>query len=255
MIQPDATHFLRESSSELSAALSKPESFKLLYMPINANGATSRDILAYGQAKWENLAPEKWWEEKPKTPFHVLPVLFVMTHNGKEIPLSEASVIEQYLAKTFGLLGDNDYEEILIKAFHSSTAGVQNVCSQRVTWEATEAKTEHTNDFKNKTLPQWIQTHEKHLIDNGNNGHYVGNKLSLADIRTANLIDHFSALPEASQFMELINKSEALMKVRETVAKDPKIAAWRADERYKKLYQSSVTFFSNPFAFAGPPKK
>ncbi|KAF9361802.1 hypothetical protein BGX26_011797 [Mortierella sp. AD094] len=254
MIQPDATHFSRESTRELSVALNKPESFKLMYWPINAVGATSREILVYGQAKWENLAPGNWLEEKLKTPFQVVPILYIKSQNGQDLVLSESSIIEQYLAKTFGLLGDNDYEEYLIKAFQSSSAAIQSCFAQGVTWEGPEAKAKHLEYFKNNTLPLWIETHEKHLADNGNNGHYVGNKLSLADIRTANAIEHFAVQPEAPELMEIINKSEALLKVREAVAKDPKIAAWRADELYKKLSQGSVAFFANPFAFMPAPK-
>ena len=73
-------------------------------------------------------------------------------------------------------------------------------------------------------------------------------QLSLADIRTAVLIEHFAILPQADQIMELINKSEAILKVRDTVARDPKIAAWRASQEGRTLTESSVAFFVNPFA-------
>jgi hypothetical protein len=33
--------------------------------------------------------------------------------------------------------------------------------------------------FTTATLPTWIATHEKHLNDNGNNGHYIGDKVLL----------------------------------------------------------------------------
>lgn len=32
--------------------------------------------------------------------------------------------------------------------------------------------------FFKKDLPVWIETHTKHLKDNGSNGHYVGNKVN-----------------------------------------------------------------------------
>ncbi|KAF9083431.1 hypothetical protein BGX27_004135 [Mortierella sp. AM989] len=253
MVQLDATHFSRDSTSELSAALNKPESFKFLYWPFNAVASTSREILEFGQAKWENLAPPgNWDEEKLKTPFHCLPVLYIKSQNGKDIVLSETSVIEQYLAKTFGLLGDNDYEENLIKIFHSSSGAIQSSFAEGVTWERSEAKASHFTFFKQVTLPRWIQTHEKHLADNGNNGHYVGNKLSLADIRTANAIEHFALQPEGPELMEIIGKSEALSKVRQAVAKDVNIAAWRSGDLCKRLYQDSVGFFANPFAVVLP---
>ncbi|KAF8937349.1 hypothetical protein BGZ58_002844 [Dissophora ornata] len=229
MIQPDAKHFQRNDTAKLAISLSTPASFKFMYWPINAVGSTGREIMAYGDAKWENLSPEAM--------------------------LSEAIVVEHYLAKQFGLLGDNEYQESLIKVFHSSSSHVQANFAQMVTWSLPEVKAKQLDFFKSSILPTWIQTHEKHLADNGNNGHYVGNKLSLADIRTACAIEHFAVQPEASELMEIVNKSVALCKVRETVAVHPKIAPWRASEQYQKLSQGSVAFFANPFAFIPPPPK
>ncbi|KAI8603600.1 hypothetical protein EDD21DRAFT_412893 [Dissophora ornata] len=253
MIQPDAKHFQRNDTAKLAISLSTPASFKFMYWPINAVGSTGREIMAYGDAKWENLSPEA--KEKLRTPFHVLPILYISSEDGEDLVLSEAIVVEHYLAKQFGLLGDNEYQESLIKVFHSSSSHVQANFAQMVTWSLPEVKAKQLDFFKSSILPTWIQTHEKHLADNGNNGHYVGNKLSLADIRTACAIEHFAVQPEASELMEIVNKSVALCKVRETVAVHPKIAPWRASEQYQKLSQGSVAFFANPFAFIPPPPK
>ncbi|KAG0203494.1 hypothetical protein BGX28_004247 [Mortierella sp. GBA30] len=253
MVLPYAKLFSRDNTQELSASLTKPSSYKILYWPICAVGSTSRDLLEYGGAQWESLVASgrTWPEEKLDTPFHCLPVLYVKTEDGKDLVLSEASVVEQYLAKQFVLLGENDYEENLVKIFQSSSSAVQNQFAVTVTWNQSEAKGKCFDFFKDNTLTTWVQTHEKHLVDNGNNGHYVGNKLTLADIRTANVIDHFSAVPEAEKIMAVIKKSEALMKVHDKVLRDPKIAAWRASEKYQELYKGSQAFFANPFAFMG----
>ncbi|KAF9968873.1 hypothetical protein BGZ70_000017 [Mortierella alpina] len=256
MVLPNAKHFERENTEQLSASLAKPSSFRLLYWPINAVAATSRDMLEYAGAKWENLAPAGAWpEEKIDTPFHVLPVLYIKTEDGKDLALSETCVIEQYLAKQFGLLGSNDYEENLVRIFQSSTSAVQSIFASTVTWNHPEVKEQSFQFFLGNQLLTWIATHEKHLADNGNNGHYVGNKLTLADIRTANVIDHFSVQPEAKPIMDIVGKSEALMKVHATVMKDPKIAAWRASEKYRGLAESSKGFFVNPRALLAAPTK
>lgn len=86
-------------------------------------------------------------------------------------------VVEQFLAKKFNLLGDNDYEEQLIKAFHSSSAHLQSNFAQSVTWCPPDAKEENLAKFLTGTLKTFIDTHEKHLADNGDNGHYVGNRV------------------------------------------------------------------------------
>lgn len=95
----------------------------------------------------------------------------------QELVLSEAMVVETFLAKKFGLLGDNEYEENLIKAFHSSTTFLQCSFAQSVTWSPPEVKEGNLAYFLTNTLQTFITTHEKHLADNGNNGHYLGNKV------------------------------------------------------------------------------
>ncbi|KAK3823560.1 MAG: hypothetical protein J3Q66DRAFT_332198, partial [Benniella sp.] len=171
-------HFVRGNTKEISDSLSKPATYKVLYWPIAANGATTRDLLELGGVQWEDLSPSftGWQEEKLETPFHVLPVLYIKTEDGKDLVLSEAMVVEQFLAKKFNLLGDNDYEEQLIRAFHSSSAHLQSYFAQSVTWCSPEVKEGNLAQFLTGNLKTFIDTHEKHLADNGNNGHYVGNR-------------------------------------------------------------------------------
>ena len=91
--------------------------------------------------------------------------------------LSEASTVDHYLAKHFGLLGDNEYESLLIKSFHSSSSMLQNIFGTAVVWALPEVKHKMLQDFKNVRLATWVAVHTKHLIDNGDNGHYMGNKV------------------------------------------------------------------------------
>lgn len=56
----DASHFVRNApTAELSKSIQEPESFKIIYFPINAAGACSRELLAYGKDKFsfKVLAP------------------------------------------------------------------------------------------------------------------------------------------------------------------------------------------------------
>ncbi|KAF9933091.1 hypothetical protein FBU30_006592 [Linnemannia zychae] len=249
MVQLDCSHFPRENTNELSEALAKPASFKAMYFSIQSNGATTRDLLAYGDVEWTALSPSNWKAEKPLMPFHVMPVLYVTGQNGKEVTLAETVVIEHYLAEQFGLLGSNKYEESLIKMLHSSSAAIMIGYSVSVTWNQPEVKSKTLAYFTSSSLPDWIECHERHLRDNGNNGHYVGDKLSLADIRTANVIEHFADQPEAEALMALINKSEPLLKVREAVAKHPKLLKYKSGEAYKKLSENNRGFYADPMAF------
>ncbi|KAF9968872.1 hypothetical protein BGZ70_000016 [Mortierella alpina] len=240
----DATTFVPASTAGVADSFESPVSFKLLYFPIHSNGATSREILSYGQAQWTNLIPKDWDREKTRTPFHVLPVLYIATSLGKELILSEAGVIEQYLSKQWGLLGDNEYEEHLIKVFHSSSASLQNSHASSAVWVAPETRAAGVAAFREGALRTWMESHEKHLMANGNM--VTTWAISLADIKTANVIDHLGLQPGGQQLIHLIMRSPALRKVHATVAQSPRIAAWRASQEYLLLSKGTRAFFADP---------
>ncbi|KAF9150751.1 hypothetical protein BG015_007421, partial [Linnemannia schmuckeri] len=100
--------------------------------------------------------------------------------------------------------------------------------------------------FFEKDLPLWIETHTKHLKDNGSNGHYVGNKLSLADLQTANNIDHFRCLYKGDEIVDKIKQgSPEIWKVKETVDSEPRLQAWRQSQTYKKHIAASEAIYAN----------
>src|SRR5690554_7542544 len=66
---------------------------------------------------------------------------------------------------------------MLIKSFHCSSSTLQTTFANNVAWSQPESKAMAFQKFKSGALQTWIKTHEKHLADNGNNGHYVGNKV------------------------------------------------------------------------------
>ncbi|KAG0049810.1 hypothetical protein BGZ83_005367 [Gryganskiella cystojenkinii] len=242
-----AAHFVRNvPSSELAEMMANPDSFRLLYFPIEGLGQTSRDILSYGEAKWESVFPENWGKQKTETPFGCVPVLYIVK-DGKEAILSESTSIESYLASHFHLLGDNPYEEHLIRAFHVSSLSIMVTFGSFVTWNFPEVQEKSLELFKTQFLPNWIRTHERHLIDNGSNGHYLGDKLTLADIKTANVIDHFALQPYGEQLVALIKAAPALWKVKETVDAHPKLCKWRQSEDFKKLESTTKHLYSDPF--------
>jgi hypothetical protein len=76
--------------------------------------------------------------------------------------------------------------------------------------------------------------------------------MSLADIRTANLLRHFSLQPFGAELMEIINQAPALIKLKETVESDPKMHQWKNSDEAKKLAAATKAFFVNPFAATRP---
>ncbi|KAF9083248.1 hypothetical protein BGX23_011647 [Mortierella sp. AD031] len=251
--QSDASHINRDiPSAELAQIMTHPDSFRLHYFPLEGQGQTCRDLLTYSGVKWEGTSPKNWMEEKEKTPFGCLPVLYI-NKGDQEVIISETLAIENYLAKQFGLLGDNEYEETLIRAFHCSSATLHGVFSNSVTWNLPEVQEKTLAAFKARQLVHWVKAHERHLLNNGDNGHYVGNKLSLADIRTANLIQLFSLQPYGDELIEIIKQAPALWKVKATVENDPKLTEWKHSEEVKKISAATKAFYVNPFAASGKP--
>ncbi|KAG0252758.1 Glutathione S-transferase S1 [Mortierella polycephala] len=242
------TRFAPENMTSAEATKSltdaRPASYKLEYFDVSSVAAVPRDILSYGDAEWENL-PINNWPAEVKSPFGLFPVLHIRTGDGQELKLSESIVIEHYLAKEFGLLGDNAWEELQIKMFHSSSLYLRERLFMRVTWNYKDVMEKALDTFLTQTLPLWIETHSKHLKDNGSNGHYVGNKLSLADIQTANDIDHFKCLYGGDKIVAMIQKSPEICKVKETVDNEPRLQKWRQSEVYKGHVALTQTLYAN----------
>ncbi|KAF9899571.1 Glutathione S-transferase S1 [Linnemannia zychae] len=231
------------SAEENSTTLASPDTtFRIVYWDIACIAATARDMLAYGKAKWtdESHWPTPGWSSKIPSPYKCLPVLTVISPEGKDVVLSESIVIDQYLAKRFNLLGDNESQEWEIKAHYSNIHYLRERSLMKVTWTWADKRREALELFLKTTLPAFIENHEFHLRANGSNGHYVGERLSLADIHLVNVMDHFSQLPNGERFTAQFAKSELLTKVRQQVERNPEIAAWRASEEWKKFDEGSV---------------
>ncbi|KAF9933088.1 hypothetical protein FBU30_006589 [Linnemannia zychae] len=213
------------SGDENAMILKNPDvSFRLQYWNIACIAASARDMLAYGKAKWTNDTYKfmpGWYSGIP-TPYKVLPVLNIIPSEGKEIILSESIVIDQYLPKRFNLLGDNEWEEWVIKTHYKCNAAIEL--------------------FLSATLPDFIASHEFLLKENGTNGHYVGDRVF--NIHLVNVMDHFSQLPFGERFSAQFTKIELLGKVREKVEGNPEIATWRASEEWSKYAQGTIELFA-----------
>lgn len=85
--------------------------------------------------------------------------------------------MDNYLAKKFNLLGDNDWEELTIKGIYTNIHYLRERSFMNVTWTYPDKRAEALAKFLNTTLPNFIADHEFHLKENGSNGHYVGNRV------------------------------------------------------------------------------
>jgi len=84
-----------------------------------------------------------------------------------------------FLAKKFGLLGSNEYEEQTIKAFYSSIHYLRERSLMKMTWTFPDKRKEAFETWTTRNFPHWIELHEQHLKRNGGNGHFFGDKVPM----------------------------------------------------------------------------
>ncbi|GJJ76812.1 hypothetical protein EMPS_09171 [Entomortierella parvispora] len=236
------------SSEVLSkAATSHDSTYKVLYFGIHGRAEIIRNLLGYGDAKWEEL-PIDWPAQKTKTPFQCVPVVFETTADGTILELAEAQAIERYLAKKYHLMGKNAWEEHKVNEFFTSTDGAMLAFHSSVLRGPNgpiENQVEGANKFYAEVLAKFVALHEAYLAKNGSNGHYVGHQTTLADIKTSTFIDRLLLLHPTGAHEVGISKDKTpnLWKVRETVHAHPSFKKWIDSARYKELDVSTRKMF------------
>ncbi|KAG0270716.1 hypothetical protein BGZ95_001607 [Linnemannia exigua] len=164
--------------------------FVVKYMNLMGRAGIVRVLLHLSGQEYTNefIALDSVAHDRTLYPFGHVPVLIETLPDGSTFELGETLAIEQYLAEKFGLLGTtpqqaatrrsvalNIYLELYTPCFNSTTPIQQLIADP-------------SSDFMSKTLPQFIATHERWLIKNGNNGYYFGDRLSYPDLVLLNWI-------------------------------------------------------------------
>ena len=220
------------------AALKRDSDFEIRYFGLHGLGDMARMMLAAGGAKFTTINPENWAEEKPKAPFGVMPLLKETTSDGKVIQISESSAIDRYIAKKFGFLGDNAFEENLVNTFVSNDQSLQDqIFVKYLRIKDVEEKAEAKKLLVENSVAPWIKNHEQHLQANGANGHYVGNKTTMADFKTAMMVRMVQGIIGEDIISQ--KKTPALLKVKTQVDNIPSLAAWRTTDEYKALAEKN----------------
>ncbi|KAF9330675.1 hypothetical protein BG006_006362 [Podila minutissima] len=238
MSYPVATKASSAALAQAASLNSADSKFQLFYFGLQARAEIPRLMLAYAGANVEHVSAD-WPTMKEKTRFGCLPVMFETTSNGTVLEFAESQAIERYIAKKFNLLGENVWEEQQINEFVSSI-DFQLTNYTKVMFAPAESRHKEAEAF-HQNFAKWILFMERHLIENGNNGHFVGNRISWADLKAAVLVGRLSLLLPSG--MEVPKLPEALVKVVETVKADSKIAAWMATEEYQKYDANTKGFF------------
>ncbi|KAG0332159.1 hypothetical protein BG000_010276 [Podila horticola] len=237
---PTAT---KASSAVLAeAATSNPvdSKFELIYFGIQVRAEIPRLMLAYGGANIKYTTAD-WPAMKQKTRYGSLPALFETTGNGTVLEFAESQAIERYLAKKFNLLGANAWEEHLVNEYvHGLDCELTN--HMKVVFASVETRQKEAESFS-RDFTKWSAFIERHLAANGNNGHFVGDKISWADLKAAVLVWRLELVWPVACGVEAPKVPEALVRVADTVKRDAKVKAWLASEEHHKFDANTKGFF------------
>ncbi|KAG0024858.1 hypothetical protein BGZ81_007566 [Podila clonocystis] len=236
---PTATKASTKVLAKAASESSVDSTFRLLYFPFHGRAELTRMILALVDAKTESLVAD-WPAMKKDTRFGVLPVLYETTASGTTLELAESTAIERYLSKKFNLHGSNAWEEHLVNEYYNSSDALANYYI-KVLFSTPENRQKEAATFYSAHFSKWAAAHEKHLLANGNNGHYVGESITLADMRTTQVMQLLKLmLPSGVEFPAL---PAGLAKLIETVETEPRIAEWLQSEEHSKLSMGTRAFF------------
>ncbi|KAI8872593.1 hypothetical protein GQ42DRAFT_161180 [Ramicandelaber brevisporus] len=187
----------------------------------------------------------EWHKQRNDFPHGQVPILNVKdAATGNVIAtLSESSAIERYIANLIGYHGNNAIEQAQIDAFRLQFFGALYAYY----WTPAEGKEQRAVGVKS-ALENLFFFHERALAKNGGNGHYVGDRITIADLLATQLKQF--AIREG--FAELVSEEAAPLfnKVVENTLAEPKLKAFYEDVKERNEAQITENL---PSYFCPPP--
>ncbi|KAF8945892.1 hypothetical protein BGZ47_001780 [Haplosporangium gracile] len=214
----------KKSSGEISMLLAETDNaeihFTLTYFELASVGSTARELLEYAGVNHTK-------------------------NTVTDLHLSESIVVDTFLAERFGLMGDNAWEANLIRMFYINMQYLRERTFTVAFAEPMEQRVKNRAWFLDNILKKFLQDHEYHLKNNGSNGHYVGDKVSLADIHIWNIVHFFGTVPWGQKVIDEFKRHSLVWKVKETVDGISQLAKWRASEEFKATERHSIADYSD----------
>ncbi|CAD5112118.1 DgyrCDS1359 [Dimorphilus gyrociliatus] len=206
--------------------------FKLTYFDIQGRAEPARCMFAYAGCRYEDerISYEEWPSRKSLTPFGKLPVL-----EDSGIEICQSTTINRYLAKKFNLFGKDEKESLLIDMVCECCYDMVKPLEkfECISSKDIEGK---MKDYREKELPDLLKNLENLAKKYGSKGHFVGNRMSLADILFYNTFDYgirtFYQVCDSS----CLKNYEHLQGICEEVKSNGNIAKWlnkRPVDQYK----------------------
>ncbi|XP_064622041.1 S-crystallin SL11-like [Lineus longissimus] len=166
-----------------------------------------------------------WKEKKSTYPYKQVPVLYI---DGVERPLTQSFAIHRYLAREFGMIGKDSFETALVEEVIELTTEIWMPMAI-AKWERDETRrAELTKQFRENKCPTVLGYLEEVLRrNNGGDGFFVGDSLTVADLAVYNTLESMLVKPylgtDWKPAMAKFPKLEALF---HRISKIPTIAAY-----------------------------
>ncbi|KAJ1967828.1 hypothetical protein IWQ62_001607 [Dispira parvispora] len=202
--------------------------YEVYYFAGSGLAEAARMLLEYAGAEWSDKYPENWETEKALTPYGKLPILIEHGDDGKVVEIVESDAIYRYLARKFGLYGQDIQEDVQQDTIISQLKEVQ------IPTGLSMQSDEHIKKYgaeKAKEASQHLFEKHGELLKKNGTGHYVGNRTTLADIFAYycfKMFKKYGVVGESIPHQEVFDHFEA------TLASDPKFKRYldRTEARF-----------------------
>jgi len=198
--------------------------YKLTYFNARGRAELARLLFAEAGVPFEDFRFERdQWPTIKATikPFGQVPMLEV---DGKQIPQSKA--IARYLARTFKLVGKNDFESALCDAYVDAIEDSTSALREWWAEQDAEKKKAIWAKFVEDNLKPMMCRFDTILKENGT-GYLVGNQLTWADIAVYDAVTYLTRhtpdlVTPYAKLSELVKKAGECPKIKAYVDKRPK---------------------------------
>ncbi|CAD6190547.1 unnamed protein product [Caenorhabditis auriculariae] len=201
--------------------------YKLTYFNMMGRAEPARLIFAYAGVAFvdERIERRDWPNMKPNMPHGQLPVLHV---DGKR--LAQSRTIERYLAKVFGLDGQDEWETAKMDELVSAVEDLLNHINPWFKEQDNAKKVEIFKALCDSEILPFIARFEALLLEN-KTGYFVGDTLSYADLAIFHIFWFLNtkilpgSLRKYPKLHEFVERTAAIPRIKQWMAKRPRTEA------------------------------
>ncbi|XP_066998890.1 glutathione S-transferase [Anabrus simplex] len=196
--------------------------YKLTYFNAKALAEPIRFLFAYGGLEFEDvrISTKDWPNHKSSFPYGKVPTLEV---DGQIIDQSKA--IGRYLAKKVGLMGKDDWEDLLIDSVVDTFNDFRLECAEYAYEPDPKIKAKKQEKLWKETIPFYMNKLDELAKENG--GYLVCGKLTWADVYVAGMHETY-ILYSGQNFLEgrahlksVVDKVYAIPAIKAIIDKRP----------------------------------